>query len=315
MKKNIASKLKFICYKVGYYIQASRYEGGLVAIIFLLLGEWYSFQSFHLIYTMLAMLSILLIVNSGSWINYVFDRELDKHAEKNIEFFRFISPKEMLFSSFLSAGLGLLLLFYIDVYLAIIGLSLFLVFFIYATPPLRLKTIPPLDILANALGFGAIPFLLGYVLLGNPLTNQSIVQIVIVSLLVASYYLFISYFDIETDREFGIKTTCSILGQRKTIYVGTILFVLSFILSIYYFAWNDVILVSITICLPILILVNLFRKITLIRKLVSALFLIWCNSVSFNLFIKTYSIIPLTLFLVFILISITVVHIYLKEEN
>ena len=147
---------------INSYIQASRIEGGLIASVFFLLGIWYSTESFPIYNSILGLISINLIVNAGSIINYVFDKKIDTIAKKDTSFFDYISTKEMLFVSVCLSLIGVGILFTFNLSSLILGLILFDVFFIYASPPLRLKTLPPIDSLINGLGFGSIPFLIGW---------------------------------------------------------------------------------------------------------------------------------------------------------
>ncbi|MCD6237488.1 MAG: hypothetical protein J7K13_06025 [Thermoplasmata archaeon] len=61
--------------RILYYIIASRIEVVIVASVFLLLGMWYSTQSFSIYDSIITLFATVSIVNSGSLMNYVFDIE------------------------------------------------------------------------------------------------------------------------------------------------------------------------------------------------------------------------------------------------
>jgi len=96
--------------KIIGYINTIRLEGAILAIVFLLLAEYISLGYFPLRLTIFSILAVSGIATAGSWINYVFDKEMDEIAEKNISFFDYISKKEMLFFSFLLSFICLILL-------------------------------------------------------------------------------------------------------------------------------------------------------------------------------------------------------------
>jgi len=314
-KKYTTPKMKSIGYKFGYYVQASRYEGGMVAAVFLLIGEWCAIKSFPFYSTLLAILAVSGIVNSGSWINYIFDIKLDKFAKKDISFFRYISSKEMFTASFILLLVSSALLFYINILSFLIGLLTFLTFFTYAVPPIRLKILPPFDTILNALGFGTFPFLLGYTLAVNHLPWISLIRSIILGLPVVSYYLFISIFDIQTDKEYGIKTSCTILGFNATIITSASIFILSVLLSLAFFDLVSVIPISLIICLPIVVSIMIFKKIPILRILVSCLFLVWAIAVLLFLSVLSSSIITIAMLIIIIIVCLLVIYTYVKENK
>ncbi len=312
MKKNKSrSKLGD---KIASYIQASRIEGGIVAAIFLLIGEWYSIQNFPPHESIIALLATIGIVNSGSLINYVFDVDTDKTAGKDVKFFSHVSIREMTLFALLVSLISLLLLLYINFFVFITGIMIFVIFFIYAAPPIRLKTIPPFDCIANSLGFGILPFFLGWLITDTPKISMNVIYGgTVVGLVVVSYYLFIGIFDIETDKEAGIKNSCTFLGFNRAIYVGIIFFFVSLVLSMLFFGMDSLIPIVLLVCSPIAVIMIIKHDPISVRMLASIFYLIYTGTSLFLLSVLSKSTITVFLFIIVLLISIQVILIYMKK--
>lgn len=302
-------------YKLAGYIKTIRLEGALIAIVFLLLGEWYSFRNVLFYPSILLSLSIFSILTAGSWINYVFDKEIDEVASKDVDFFKYISKREMLLSSLILSIIGLILLLFINLIIFFVGVGLFLIFYIYAAPPIRLKTLPPLDCIANALGFGILPFIMGWFLAEGNLTFVLFIFILIVGFSVVSYYLFISSFDIESDKEGKIETSCTKLGFNNTITVGVVLFFIAFFLAITFTGLNSIITIAFVVCLPMISFMKIITNREFIKKVISASYLLWTGVLIFLLYIYTQSIIALILLSLVLIITIFVVTYYLTQSK
>jgi len=310
-KKSISLKQK-----IDAYMQVSRIEGGFIASVFFLLGIWYSTENFPIYKSIMGLISINLIVNSGSIINYAYDKKIDTIAKKNTDFFENISIKEMHFVSVILSLIGIGILFTFNFSSLILGLILFDVFFIYAIPPLRLKTFPPLDSIINGLGFGSIPFLIGWSIIEKiPHRIIPFYGSLICGIIVISYYLLISSFDIESDKKAGIQTSCTILGFNKTIIAGVFIFLFALLLSFYSYPYFILVIISLIICLPIMILMLFKKDIVFIQKAVSSVYLLWASSTLLILFYFSKSIIPGLLVALLLILIIQVFVIYLKKEN
>jgi len=298
------------------YIQASRIEGGMIAVVFLMIGIWYSNNSFLLYESLLGIFGVFFIVNAGSIINYVFDFNVDRVAEKDIGFFKNISKREMIFVSLLFSFFGIFILYFVSFVSFIFSLVLFFVFFIYASPPLRLKTLPPFDCFINGLGFGVIPFFIGWVVNGDFPKDLLIYFVALIcGLIVTSYYLFISSFDIDSDKEAGIKTTCTLLGFKNTIYLGVFLFIFAFVISfLLYYSFFEL-FISIIICLPVVLSLLFKKDIFYVQKSISIVYVLWSSSVLFILSFLSKSIISIVLFIVIILISLQIIVIYSRTKS
>lgn len=301
--------------KIFCYTKASRIEGSLVAAVFLLIGAWYSSKSFSTNLTIISLISVIALVSSGSLINYVYDRGLDEKSGKNIDFFNFVSQKEIIRLYILLNVIGLILLLYIDITLFAIGIVIFIVFLIYSAPPIRLKTLPPLDCIINGLGFGVLPFLLGVLLFRKELNFNMVWYSIIIGMVVISYYLLISFFDIEEDQAFGIKNSCTKLGKNRVINVAILLFFIATIISITAFNLKTILSISLLICTPAILSIKFTNNINHIRILISSVFILWALTITLLLSMLSHSLIPIFLFIIVLLITIQVIHIYLKEKS
>jgi 4-hydroxybenzoate polyprenyltransferase len=81
---------------------------------------------------------------------------------------------------------------------------------IYSLPPIRLCARPFLDLLANAVGFGGIAFVLGY----GSLTNEAVRLSLPYVLLVGATFLHTTILDVAGDKETGKITTSVLIGVR-----------------------------------------------------------------------------------------------------
>jgi 4-hydroxybenzoate polyprenyltransferase len=89
----------------------------------------------------------------------------------------------------------------------------------YSAPPFRFKTTPFLDSFSN--GLYAVPFVIGFTAVSGNL--PSIPTIIGAWLWTMAMHTFSAIPDIEPDREAGIRTTATYLGERKAyLYCFTI---------------------------------------------------------------------------------------------
>ena len=293
------------------YIKTSRLSSWMVASVFFLIGAWYSIRFIPFYESIVALISLGAILSSASWVNFVFDRELDRHAGEDISFFDNISPREILIISIISSLFGLFLLLFLNFFAFSVGLLFISVGFLYSAKPFRFKTRPPLDSISNALLFGILPITLGFSLNENLLLNQTIyVLLLIGSLIIISYYLLIDIFDIETDKKFGIETSCSKLGLKRAIVVALIMFFSSLLLSIVYLGLITPVSVSLMTCSPFMILLTIKNDFDSIRKILSLVSLIWTEIALFYLFILTNSYIPLIIFVLVFLSALYFLYVY-----
>jgi 4-hydroxybenzoate polyprenyltransferase len=295
--------------KIFAYIIASRLPGFLISAIFFLLGQLYSFSftKFLIFPSVLMFLFILLISAINGLTNMVFDKKLDIFARKTtIWVFQYISSKEMLFMSFILSivSLGILLLFNQAVFIT--GLVYLIATVIYVMPPIRLKIHPPFDSIDNGLFMATLPFLLGWLVIGDKFTLLTIIYGTIMGMSAATYYLLNSLTDFKTDKEFGIKTSSIKLGYQGTLNVCPLLFIVIIILSIVFFSINSIITISFIICLPLLVMINIIgRKIKVFKRKVQNVIIltnltaiIWSFFVLIGISIFSFSPIPIFLLII-----------------
>ena len=297
--------------KIYEYIRTSRLSAWMTAAVFFLLGQWYISETIPFYHTILALLALGGILSATSWINFVYDKELDTSAGQDVSFFRYLSPKEMLIVSTVISIISLSLLLYLGVLLFLVGLLIVLVGILYSAPPLRLKTHPPLDCISNALEFGTLPALMGIVSFKYFSFDISVaILLIIAGLIVTSYYLFIDILDIETDKKFGIKTTITMLGKNWTIYLGLIKIFIALTLSIVFFELISIISISLIITLPIILIMLIKKDNDVIAKILSLISLVWTESVLIYLYILSRSFIPIVIFVLVLLAAIYFLYVY-----
>ena len=298
--------------KIFEYVKTSRLSSWMVAGVFLLLGVWYSSKTIIFFPSVIALVSLGAILSSASWINFVFDKELDAQAGEDISFFNNISPKEMLIVSAIFSIVGLIILFYVNYIAVCVGIMIVLISIFYSCPPIRLKIHPPFDSFANILLFGTLPVLLGFTLSGNHfLTKENLVLLLLSGLIVGCYYLLIDIFDIETDREYGIRTSCTALGLNRAINMALILFILSIVISLFYLEIFLPMSVSLLVCLPFLIIIKVKNDIETIAKILSCISFLWTELVLGYLFIFSRSILPLVIFILVIISAGYFLYVYI----
>jgi 4-hydroxybenzoate polyprenyltransferase len=96
--------------------------------------------------------------------------------------------------------------------------SLLLVAWLYSVPPLRLKERPPLDSLANGLGYFLLPFTMGYSLNANP--REMSLKYYLLALCVCGVHSLATAADYDADRAAGHRTLAVKFGQRTAAAVA-----------------------------------------------------------------------------------------------
>jgi 4-hydroxybenzoate polyprenyltransferase len=304
--------LSIIKTKTFEYIKTSRLSSWMVAGVFFLLGAWYSSKTILFLPSLVALFSLGAILSSASWINFVFDKELDAHAGEDISFFNHIPPREMLIVSSIFFIFGLFLLFYINIFAVFVGVLFVLISIIYSGPPFRLKIHPPFDSFANALLFGIFPTLIGFTLSENYFfTQQNLVLLLLSGLIVGCYYLLVDIFDLESDREYGIKTSCTILGLHRAINVALILFIISIFLSFFYLKLFSPVTISLLICLPFFAFIKIKNDVQTVAKILSCISFFWTEVSLVYLFVLSKSIIPLIISIMVICSAAYFLYVYI----
>jgi 4-hydroxybenzoate polyprenyltransferase len=108
-------------------------------------------------------------------------------------------------------------------------ISLLLVAWLYSVPPMRLKERPPLDSLANGLGYFLLPFAMGYSLNANPRTMP--LKYFLLALCVCGIHALATAADYEADRAAGHRTLAVKFGRRAAAVVAFAAFSLTLLFA------------------------------------------------------------------------------------
>ena len=315
-KKNLIF-LKIIN-KIISYIKSFRLSFWFLASVFFLLGEWYSYQNFPFNQTIIGLISLFCIFSAGSMINIVFDKKIDIFARKNIaRVFIYISPKEMLIvSAFLSIFSLLLLFFYENLEVFLLGLLIVIIGIFYSTPPIRLKTKPPFDCLINALG-GSVPFFIGWTIFSTPLIFESAIYGLIIFLFILHTFFFFTTTDIIADKETGISTSCNLLGTKNSLVAGVIIFAIDLLLAIYFFETAYLLLICLIIYIPLIILAFIYKnnRVFLVNIVGGRGTSIFAGSILILLGVSSENIFPIFFLMMWIFLTIYDILLLLKIKN
>jgi 4-hydroxybenzoate polyprenyltransferase len=118
-----------------------------------------------------------------------------------------------------------------DPYNMMATLALLTVAWAYSVPPLRLKERPPLDALANGLGFFLLPFVMGYSLAGNPLEMPP--RYYLLALAVCGVHALATAADYAADRAAGHRTLAVAFGRRAAAAFACLTFTIALSLGGY----------------------------------------------------------------------------------
>jgi 4-hydroxybenzoate polyprenyltransferase len=94
-------------------------------------------------------------------------------------------------------------------------IALVVVAWIYSVPPYRLKERPPLDSLANGLGYFLLPLMMGYSLNANP--REMPLRYYLLALCVAGIHSLATAADYEADLAAGHRTLAVAFGRRTAV--------------------------------------------------------------------------------------------------
>jgi 4-hydroxybenzoate polyprenyltransferase len=109
--------------------------------------------------------------------------------------------------------------------------GLVLVAWAYSVPPMRLKERPPLDSLANGLGFFLLPFAMGYSLGADPRAMP--VKYYLLALSVCGIHALATAADYEADKAAGHRTLAVALGRRTAAVFALATFLAALLLGDY----------------------------------------------------------------------------------
>ena len=106
---------------------------------------------------------------------------------------------------------------------------LVLVAWMYSVPPIRLKERPPLDSLANGLGYFLMPFVMGYSLNADPRDMPR--RYYLLALCVCGIHSLATAADYEADRAAGHRTMSVAFGRRAAIAFACAAFAATWLLA------------------------------------------------------------------------------------
>jgi len=109
--------------------------------------------------------------------------------------------------------------------------GLVLVAWAYSVPPVRLKERPPLDSLANGLGFFLLPFAMGYSLGADPLAMP--LKYYLLALSVCGIHALASAADYKADKAAGHRTLAVAFGRRAAAAFALATFLIAVVVGDY----------------------------------------------------------------------------------
>jgi 4-hydroxybenzoate polyprenyltransferase len=105
--------------------------------------------------------------------------------------------------------------------------SLLLIAWIYSVPPIRLKERPPLDSLANGLGYFLLPLMMGYSLGADP--REMPLRYYLLALSVCGVHALATAADYDADRAAGHRTLAAVLGRRGAAAMASATFIVTWL--------------------------------------------------------------------------------------
>jgi 4-hydroxybenzoate polyprenyltransferase len=153
-------------------------------------------------------------------VNDVFDADIDEvNPKKEDKEVRYEGGRDVLLVVLASGVLGVAILPLLPTQGVVAMLVFFLLAFQYSAPPLRFKTKPLLDSLSN--GLYALPGVIAYAATAG--TFPPTAALAGAWLWTMAMHTFSAVPDIEPDREAGIRTTATVLGEGYTyLYCGVV---------------------------------------------------------------------------------------------
>jgi 4-hydroxybenzoate polyprenyltransferase len=166
----------------------------------------------------------------GCGLNDIYDYESDRHsARRRAIWGAVVTPENQAFVFRACAAmmplvvLGACLTRNRDNFVATV--SLVVIAWAYSVPPYRLKERPPLDSLANGLGYFLLPLMMGYSLKGDPRYMPP--RYYLLALCVAGVHALATAADYEADQAAGHRTMAVVYGRRGAALFAFAVFLLS----------------------------------------------------------------------------------------
>ncbi len=259
--------------------------------IFFLLGAYFANGEISLRAVAIFILYTLLM--GGVYIlNQVIDIESDK---KNEKLFLLSEGHISLKNAYIEMGI----LFVLSVLVSLLlGIDIFIVFIIsllfgvtYSIPPLETKGRPFLDIIWNALGYGLLAFVVGWLSVAKS-SGLMIVSGIPYSFAVAAVFVNTTIPDIEGDRQEGKITTGVFLGKKNTLLLAIFLDLAAIVIS--YLLKDYICLIASGLAFPIFLIAYVKQT----KKIILFSFRAIPGILAVMVFIITPIVIPLFAFII-----------------
>jgi 4-hydroxybenzoate polyprenyltransferase len=121
--------------------------------------------------------------------------------------------------------------------------GLLVIAWVYSVPPIRLKERPPLDSLANGLGYFLLPFVMGYSLEADP--SQMPAKFYLLALCVAGIHSLAAAADYDVDQAAGHRTIAVVYGKRPAAGFAAVAFVIAWFFGGFS---NDAVRIYLVLC-------------------------------------------------------------------
>lgn len=132
--------------------------------------------------------------------------------------------------SFVLLAAGIVLAYYSGVVVFIGALLASFLGFAYSHPATRLKEVPPLGCMVNALCYGIIPVLIGWWMV-DALSWSTLLMGLPLAIILASGYMLLGLPDLGFDESTGLRTLPVLLGHRRTVLLSILLVGISALLA------------------------------------------------------------------------------------
>jgi 4-hydroxybenzoate polyprenyltransferase len=179
--------------------------------------------------TIIVLFAFLLATASVFVLNQYIDREEDQKNEVKSKLpvaSGRITPRRTLMFFFSLVISSLILVFIANanvllLFIIYLGLST-----AYSAPPLRLKSVPIVDVIVSGIGAGFLPFIMGSGLNDNLIPNIPIIMMSATPLILihCGTHIFQAVGDYEVDRKNGVRTFVVKYGRKKGTIVAGLMF-------------------------------------------------------------------------------------------
>lgn len=189
----------------------------------------------------------------------------------------------------LAVLLSLLVFWKTPAYLILILLSI-LLGFTYSVRPFRLKGRPIVDLCANALGYGSIAFLIGWLTIA-PISIEAVQRSLPYLFSAAAAFVNTTLPDIKGDRLGNDRTTGVWLGKRRACRLSLVLLIAAIVSAVFLKDW--IAGAAGIVCLPIFIYMNfrLEQNLIIWATRIGILVLSLCAGVLFPLYLLWFGIV------------------------